>query len=319
MADKLKKYDVVSVGGATVDILFYSKEGELISTGNIAKQKLLAFEYGDKILAERIFYAYGGGAANSAVTFSRLGLKTAPIFRLGADDNGRKVLANLRDNKVDASWVKTDAKASTAFSVVITVDNEAKEHIAFIHRGANALLSADDLPLGKIEAKWFYVTSLPKFGWEDIMAKLAKTKKNIVWNPGKEQIGQMAKLKKHLPGIKMFMVNRDEALEFKKLKDIKGLLRHIKDLGPELVVITDGKNGAYAFDGKKYYFMRALSTKAVNTLGVGDAFGSALTAALVYGKNIRQALAWGMKNSAAVVCQIGAQKGILTKKQINKK
>ena len=62
MAIKLKKYDIVSVGGATVDILFYSKEGELISTGNIAKQKLLAFEYGDKILADRVFYTCGGGA-----------------------------------------------------------------------------------------------------------------------------------------------------------------------------------------------------------------------------------------------------------------
>jgi len=318
MATKIKKYDVVSVGGATVDILFYSKEGELISTGDIAKQKLLAFEYGDKILADRVFYTCGGGAANSSVTFSHLGLKTAAIFRVGSDDNGRRVVANIKSNKVDASWIKIDPKANTGFSVIITVDNADKEHIAFIHRGANALLAAADLPLNKIEAKWFYVTSLPKFGWEEIMAKIAKTKKNIVWNPGKEQLQQIDKLKKHLQGIKVFMVNRDEALEFKKLKDIKGLLKYIKSLGPEQVIITDGKNGAYVFDGQKYYFMKALSTKAVNTLGVGDAFGSALTAALVYGKNIKQALVWGMKNSASVVSAVGAQQGILTKRQIEK-
>lgn len=318
MANKLKKYDIVSVGGATVDILFYSKEGELISTGNIAKQKLLAFEYGDKILADRVFYTCGGGASNSSVTFSRLGLKTAAVLRVGADDNGRLAVANLKSNKVDISWIKTDPKVSTGFSVIITVDNEAKEHIAFVHRGANALLTAPDLPLNKIEAKWFYVTSLPKFGWEEIIVRLAKTKKNIVWNPGKEQLRQIDKLKKHLRGVKVFMVNRDEALEFKKLKEIKGLLKYIKSLGPEQVVITDGKNGAYVFDGQKYYFMKALSTKAVNTLGIGDAFGSALTAALVYGKNIKQALAWGMKNSASVVSQIGAQKGILTLRQISK-
>jgi sugar/nucleoside kinase (ribokinase family) len=160
---------------------------------------------------------------------------------------------------------------------------------------------------------------LPKFGWEEIMSKIAKTKNKIVWNPGKEQLRQVDKLKKHLSGIKVLMVNRDEALEFKKLKEIKGLLKYIKGLGPEQVVITDGKNGAYVFDGQKYYFMKALSTKAVNTLGVGDAFGSALTAALVYGKNIKQALAWGMKNSASVVSEIGAQQGILTKRQIEKK
>lgn len=318
MAGKLKKYDIISVGGATVDILFYSKEGELISTGNIAKQKLLAFEYGDKIPADRVFFTCGGGAANSAVTFSRLGLKAAAISRVGADDNGRLAIANLKNNKVDASFIKADPKVATGFSVVITVNNEAKEHIAFVHRGSNALLTAADLPLNKIESKWFYVTSLPKFGWEEIMTKIARTKKNIVWNPGKEQLRQLDKLKKHLKGIKVLMVNRDEALEFKKLKEIKGLLKYIKSLGPEQVVITDGKNGAYIFDGQKYYFMKALSTKAINTLGVGDAFGSGLTAALVYGKNIKQALAWGMKNSASVVTAVGAQKGILTLRQISK-
>ena len=111
-------------------------------------------------------------------------------------------------------------------------------------------------------------------------------------------------------------MNRDEALEFKKLKDIKGLLQYIFELGPKLVVITDGANGAYAYDGKKYYFMKAKTTKVVNTLGVGDAFGSALTSALIYDKNIKEALEWGIKNSASVVSHIGAQAGLLTKAKI---
>jgi sugar/nucleoside kinase (ribokinase family) len=114
------------------------------------------------------------------------------------------------------------------------------------------------------------------------------------------------------------MLNHYEAMEFRKLKDIKGLLSYIKGLGPKLVVITDGSNGAYAFDGQKYYFMKARSKKVINTLGVGDAFGSALTSALIYDKNIKEALTWGIENSAAVVGEIGAQKGLLKRSQINR-
>jgi len=40
----LKKYDFVTVGGATEDITFYTKEGEIIyNKEDILKQKMIAF------------------------------------------------------------------------------------------------------------------------------------------------------------------------------------------------------------------------------------------------------------------------------------
>lgn len=318
MALNKKQFDLVTIGGATVDISFYSKEGELVSTGNATKQKLLAFEYGAKIIADRVFTTGGGGAANAAVSAARLGLKSAIVCRLGNDENARFVTENFKKNKVDTSFIKIDPKEATAFSVILTIDNPAKEHIAFVHRGSNSLLAAKDVPTEKIHTKWFYITSLPAIGWEEIVKKAVSTKKKITWNPGNEQLKDIEKIKKLLPQIEVFILNRDEALEFKKLKDIKGLIAYIKSLGPKLVVITDGASGAYAYDGKTYYFMKAKSVKTVNTLGVGDAFGSSLTSALVCGKNIKQALGWGMVNSVSVVSHIGAQKGLLTKTQIAK-
>lgn len=317
MIAKKKQFDLISVGGATIDISFYSKEGELIPAGSAAKQKMLAFEYGAKVVGDRVFTTYGGGAANSSVSAARLGLRVAAICRIGDDSNGQAVLKNMRENKVDASLVRIDRKSATGFSVILTIDNPAKEHIAFIHRGANSELSAKDLP-ADITSDWIYVTSLPASGWQDIMAKLAKSGKNIVWNPGNEQLKDTAAVKKFMPKIRLFMVNHREALEFRKLKDMKGLLLHLHGLGPKLVVITDGANGAYAFDGKKYYFMKAASKRVVNTLGVGDSFGSALTSALIYDKTLKEALAWGIRNSASVVEKIGAQAGLLTKKEIEK-
>ncbi len=316
---KKKKFDLITVGGSTVDISFYSKEGELVSTSNVSKQKLLAFEYGAKVVADRVFTTCGGGASNAAVSASRLGLKAAIFSRIGSDENARIVLSNFKANKVDSSFIKIDPKTATAFSMVLTIDNPSKEHIAFIHRGANSNFSSKDLALDKISTEWFYVTSLPKDSWEEVLSKLIATKKKIAWNPGNEQLRDVSKIKKLLPGIEILIMNRDESLEFRKLKDIKGLIAHLYSLGPKLVIITDGDRGAYAYDGKTYYFMKARASKVMNTLGVGDAFGSSLTSALIYGKNIKQALSWGIANSASVVSDIGAQKGLLTKKQLDKK
>jgi len=320
MAIKKKKgkFDIVSIGGATRDLMFYSGDGELVSTGNLTKQKLLAFEYGAKIQADKLHPSFGGGASNTAVSFSRLGLKTGVICRVGKDDDGNSIIQNLKSKKVDTSLIKTDSKNRSAFSMILTIKGVASEHIIFAYRGASNALSAKDLSLSGVDSKWFYISSLPKIGWEKIMDDVLKKESNIVWNPGSKQLIRMARMKKYLPKVKLLVLNRDEALEFKKLKNIKGLIKHIHSLGPEMVVVTDGAKGAYAYDGNKYYYIKAKLRKSIDTVGVGDAFNSAFTAALIYGNNIKTALKWGATNSASVVGKVGAQNGQLSKRQISK-
>lgn len=314
--NKIKKLNVICVGGATRDIMFYSGEGELISTGNMTKQKLLAFEYGAKIAADDLYFSFGGGAANAAVSCSTLGLKAGIVCRLGDDENGRVALKNLRDRGIEIQSVATDKIRKTGFSMILTINNPAKEHILFTYRGSNDNLSYRDIKLANCESDWFYVSSLPEIGWEKIMANLVARQKKLAWNPGSRQLAKISRMKKFLPKTEVLFLNRDEALEFKKLKNIKNLLKYIHELGPKVSVITDGAAGAYAYDGQKYYFLKARASKNVDTVGVGDAFNSAFTSALICGKSIKDALRWGINNSASVVAQVGAQNGLLSKRQI---
>jgi ribokinase len=50
--------------------------------------------------------------------------------------------------------------------------------------------------------------------------------------------------------------------------------------------------------------------------GAGDAFASTFTVALALGKTLEEALMWGPVNSASVVQDIGAQRGLLSRAQI---
>ena len=54
----------------------------------------------------------------------------------------------------------------------------------------------------------------------------------------------------------------------------------------------------------------------INTTGVGDGFGSSFIAGLIFQNDITQAMKWGMINCASIVKQVGAQAGLLTKKEL---
>jgi sugar/nucleoside kinase (ribokinase family) len=54
----------------------------------------------------------------------------------------------------------------------------------------------------------------------------------------------------------------------------------------------------------------------VEITGAGDAFASSVTVALSLGLPFEEALLWGPVNSSAVIQEIGAQRGLLTRAQL---
>ncbi len=156
-------------------------------------------------------------------------------------------------------------------------------------------------------------------------------KAKIAWNPGNIQIGAgVGKLSPFLKETEVLCLNKDEAIElvvshkdYKKkdnkfLNNTRNLLKILKEMGPSIVVVTRGKDGADCYDGDKFYHQDSLAKKIkVDTTGVGDAFNSSFVAGLeIYKGDIKKALRLGAKNSASVITKQGAQNGLLTKKNI---
>jgi sugar/nucleoside kinase (ribokinase family) len=116
-------------------------------------------------------------------------------------------------------------------------------------------------------------------------------------------------------------VNVEEAgriLKTPEEKDIKTLLNAIAALGPKIVSITDGTNGAYAYDGSRYLRvpMYPDTRGPFERTGAGDAFASSIVSALAVGEPLEKALLWGPINSMSVVQDIGAQRGLLTRETL---
>ncbi|MFA6171545.1 MAG: carbohydrate kinase family protein [Patescibacteria group bacterium] len=324
-------YDLISIGGATEDITFYTSEGVLMDNKkDVLRQKLICFEYGAKIKVDRSHTTFGGGAANVAVAGARLGLKTALIACVGNDSRGEEIKKNLAGQNVDTSLMETTEKKETGFSFLLT--GPGNEHVVFSNRASNDELSINKDHLTALEeAKWIYITSLSG-EWKPVLDSVFMAgRPKIAWNPGHRQLLEgCAAIAEYLKKVEVLILNKDEAIELVKsnkgyakkdnefLNDIRNLLKVMISLGPKIVVITNGRHGAYAQDEKKSYFQKIFKEAIrLNTTGVGDAFGSSFIAGLqIYKGNIKKAMLLGVKNTASVVAHYGAQTGLLTRKEI---
>ena len=143
------------------------------------------------------------------------------------------------------------------------------------------------------------------------------------FNPGTFQLRfGVEKIRDIYKHTYVVFVNKEEAeliLKKKPGTDMKVLFGGMHKLGPKVVVITDGPDGAYASDGVNRYFMPPYPDPRppVSRTGAGDAFSTGFLCALIYGLPVQEALRWAPIESMHVVQFFGAQTGLLTKHNLS--
>ncbi len=324
--------DIITVGGATRDITFITDKGRVIETPeNLTEQELFGFEYGAKISSEEVFFNFGGGACNTAATFAKLGLNVAVNCRVGKDDDGKSMIKNLKELRINTGLIQVDEIKKTGFSMVV-VDKKGGDRVIFKYKGASDFLDVKEEEIKDTE--WIYLTSLAG-NWEEDLAEINKTVTNnkikLAWNPGAAQISAgKNKLKKSFKNTEILIINKDEAIElitsdeslkldFNEINNVEVLAKNIKNWGAKFVVITDGANGAYVYGGESVLYSPATLNKKIDSTGAGDSFGSAFVGGYILTNNLEIALKYGVINSGNVVSQYGAQNGILGRDEIEKR
>lgn len=302
-------YDVISIGAAVVDI--FVKSNSVVEDGKFQK-----FEASSKNEIDSSLVCSGGGATNSAVTFSRFGLKTIPISLLSTDHLSNYIIDDLKKDKIPSNLLIRPKTEFTDFSVIF-VDKFGGRSV-FTNRGTSSL-STQDIPWEKIsKTKWFYITSLE--GNLDLLETIIGFAKEnnikIAINPGNREILKSHRLLSLLKHCDYLLLNRTESETLSKASTKSASFwKFYFDLCP-IVAITDGRDGAHILTKDEHLFSPILNIKPVDETGAGDAFGSASLAAIILNNNLQTALEWGIKNSASVVSKMGAKNGILKISQI---
>jgi len=330
---------ITTIGSAVRDITFLTDKGKVIETPeNLTEQSLLAFEYGAKIRSNEVYFNFGGGACNTAATFVKLEIKTFVNCRVGNDDGGKSVIKNLKKIGANTNLVQMDEDKKTGFALVVVNKNKnGGERVIFVYKGASDCLDIEKDNINKSE--WIYLTSLAG-NWEKSLAEINKAVEEdrikLAWNPGATQISAgKNKLSELFKNTEILIINKDEAIElvqsdksieinYNDINNPAVLCRMVKNMGPKIAVVTDGKNGAYLFGGDKddnggVLYSSATSGDRVDTTGAGDSFGSALVGGYILTGDLETALKYGIINSGNVVNEYGAQNGILERGEIEKK
>ena len=289
-----KKYDLVTVGHALVDI-------------RIIVDKFPGPDEEAVVLSQT--WGAGGSAVNVAIDASRLGLKTAVIAKIGFDSFGRIIVDELLKEGVDVSGLRISSRGGTGFTIVAIDRNGDIAMYGF--KGAAEELEPSEVDAEIImNSRYVHIASLRI----DTTIKAIEIAKNagakISWDPGRVLAKKgLKELEKVIKSVDMVLANKYEVaaitgLDVEKYRESAKIL---KDMGPELIIVKLGSKGVYVLGKDIDEEVPALKVdRVVDTTGAGDAFAAGLIAGIVKGYSIKKAVIYANAVAALKITKLGS-------------
>lgn len=305
-----KQIKVLSIGAAVQDV-FLSNSDELKPVTANPHDSFMKLELGAKADVNNINFTTGGGASNASVTFARQGLTSQFMGTIAHDSAGQAVLDDLDKENIDTRHVSYTEKYHTGYSVLLLAPSG--ERTILTYRGASTHYDASLFDLSESDADWIYVSSMA--GSMETLNKIFTQAHTlgikIMFNPGKDELSQHAKLKALLDDVDVLSLNKEEMQTVVEGEELEELARHALNY-VSVAIVSDGPNGVVATDGKT--IVRAgmyEDVKVIDRTGAGDAFGSGFLSQWAQGISLKDSIIFASANSTSVVTVIGAKPGIL--------
>ncbi|MEE3604225.1 ribokinase [Bacillus altitudinis] len=267
---------------------------------------------GETVLGESFKTVPGGKGANQAVASARLGADVYMIGRVGDDAYGQDIMSNLQAQGVRTTYMKpvTEMESGTAHIILAEGDNsivvvKGANNEVTPHYVKDALSSIENIGIVLIQQE------IPEETVEAVCTICSEKGIPVILNPAPaRKVSQQI-----LDQAAYITPNEHEAaLMFDGLTIAEALRQY-----PNKLLITEGKSGVRYFDGSKEVLVPGYPVKAVDTTGAGDTFNGALAVALTEGNSLYDALAFANLAASISVTKFGAQGGMPTREELERK
>ena len=281
--------------------------------------------------AGEAFVPHAGGAIyNTAIGLGRLGADVAMVTGLSRDLFGQILQNGLVASGVETSKIVQSVRPTT-LAFVKLVDGHATYQF-YDENSAGRMLQYEDIPSVPDDTKAMYFggISLACEPGADAYAALSDAESDqrlIMIDPNIRPgfIQDEARYRDRLAGMftRADIVKvSDEDLDW-IVTDVEGLsaqARALQAMGPKVVIVTQGKDGACAFlPGGVEVSVASQPTEVVDTVGAGDTFNAGVLAKLgelgllskssveaMSLEQMHEVLAFGAKVAAVTVSRAGA-------------
>lgn len=294
-----------------------SKNQDLLVIGHTALDYIMKVEKfpvaNTATTIENMKNFYGGAAANVAMVGATMGLKTSLVSAVGGnflDSDYHMKMKELNIN-TNSMIVVEDDDTPTAF--VVTDENQ--DQIFYFYWGAGTKFKESNPPKIAIDnTKAVHLaTGSPQFNYNcSIVAK--KEDKIVSFDPGQDlHMYNNENLEKVLKNCTILFGNHHE---IKKILnslaiDINGL----KDLGPEIVVKTCGKDGSVIYNNNGKIKVDSIYRPAIDPTGAGDSYRAGFLYSYLNGNSLESCAKFASSVSSFIVEKEGCQTNIPSYKE----
>ncbi len=314
-----KKYQVVGIGNAMVDILSHTDEA-FLAANDIEKGIMQLIDtsratelYARMGPAEEVS---GGSAANTIAGFAMLGGRTAYVGKVRDDQLGMIFAHDLRalGADYDTPMAPGDADAETGrCMVLVTPDGERTLNT---YLGVSETLQPSDIDENLMaSAEWIYLEGY-RFDGPDSHEAFAKA-----INACKAAGGRVALtlsdpfcVERHHQAFRDMIRDHVDLLfcnvhEMEAMYPAPDLETAMKTAAAEvdIVVCTASEKGAYVLNGGGMEHASAVPTDIIDATGAGDLFASGFLYGLTHGYDMLTCARMGCVAAAEVISHIGAR------------
>ena len=260
----------------------------------------------------------GGAPANFAYHVSQFGLNSRVVSAVGQDKLGTEILDNFREKRLQGIIETVPYPTGT---VQVTLDNEgvpcydikegvAWDNIPYTEKLDQLARQTQAICFGSL-AQRSIVSRETIARFLDTMPDTPDTLKIFDINL-RQSFYTKEILCDSFSRCNVLKINDEELVTVSRLFGYPGIDLQDKcwillaKYNLKMLILTCGVNGSYVFTPGHVSFVETPTVQVADTVGAGDSFTAAFTAAIIRGRSVREAHQLAVDTSAYVCTQQGA-------------